>query len=74
MLSKKARAELNVFELPKEKTEKFDNFLVANAFAQKDKQNLWIYFRQAMNRSGDGGARRGAVLENQRYDFEKKPR
>ncbi len=46
---KKARAELNVFELPKEKTEKFDNFLVANAFAQKDKQNLWIYFRQAMN-------------------------
>jgi hypothetical protein len=46
---KKARAELNVFELPKEKLEKFDNFLVANAFSQKDKLNLWIYFRQAMD-------------------------
>lgn len=46
---KKARAELNVFELPKEKKEKFDNFLVANAFANKDKLNTWIYFRQAMD-------------------------
>ncbi|MBI3888319.1 hypothetical protein HY311_00825 [Candidatus Nomurabacteria bacterium] len=46
---KKSRAEINVFELPKEKTEKFDNFLLANAFSQKDKLNLWIYFRQAMD-------------------------
>ncbi|MBU0998956.1 hypothetical protein KKG24_01415 [Patescibacteria group bacterium] len=46
---KKARAELNVFELPKQKKEKFDNFLVANAFANKDKLNTWIYFRQAMD-------------------------
>ena len=46
---KKSRAEINIFELPKEKTEKFDNFLVANAFANKDKLNLWIYFRQAMD-------------------------
>ena len=46
---KKARAELNVFELPKAKKEKFDNFLVANAFSQKDKLNMWIYFRQAMD-------------------------
>ena len=46
---KKARAELNIFELPKEKREKFDNFLVANAFAEKDKLNTWIYFRQAMD-------------------------
>ena len=46
---KKARAELNVFELPKEKKEKFDNFLVANAFANKDKLNTWIYFRQAVD-------------------------
>ena len=46
---KKARAELNYFELPKIKKEKFDNFLVANAFANKDKLNTWIYFRQAMN-------------------------
>ena len=47
---RKARAELNIFELPKEKKEKFDNFLVANAFSQKDKLNLWIYFRQAMDK------------------------
>ncbi|MFA6520093.1 MAG: hypothetical protein WCT44_00625 [Candidatus Paceibacterota bacterium] len=46
---KKARAEINVFELPKEKKEKYDNFLVANAFANKDKLNTWIYFRQAMD-------------------------
>lgn len=46
---KKARAELNIFELPKEKKEKFDNFLVANAFANKDKLNTWIYFRQAVD-------------------------
>jgi len=46
---KKARAELNVFELPKEKKEKYDNFLVANAFANKDKLNTWIYFRQAVD-------------------------
>ncbi len=47
---KKARTELNIFELPKEKKEKFDNFLVANAFGNKDKLNMWVYFRQAMNR------------------------
>jgi hypothetical protein len=52
---KKSRAEINVFELPKEKKEKFDNFLVANAFANKDKLNTWIYFRQA--------SERGVVME-----------
>ncbi len=41
---------INIFELPKEKKEKFDNFLVANAFEKKDKLNLWIYFRQAMDK------------------------
>jgi hypothetical protein len=46
---KKARAELNVFELPKGKKEKFDNFLVANAFGNRDKLNTWVYFRQAMD-------------------------
>ena len=46
---KKAKAELNIFELSKEKKEKYDNFLVANAFANKDKLNTWIYFRQAMD-------------------------
>ena len=43
------RIQMNVFELPKRKLEKYDNFLVANAFANKDKLNTWIYFRQAMD-------------------------
>ncbi|TSC77961.1 MAG: Uncharacterized protein G01um101424_95 [Parcubacteria group bacterium Gr01-1014_24] len=47
---KRVRAELNTFLLPKEKKEKFDNFLVANAFSQKNKLNLWIYFRQAIDK------------------------
>lgn len=47
---KKIDAIINVFELPKEKKEKFDNFLVANAFGQKDKLNLWIYFHQAVDK------------------------
>ncbi len=46
---RKQKAEINIFELPKAKKEKFDNFLVANAFSTKDKLNLWIYFRQAMD-------------------------
>lgn len=46
---KKARAEVNVFELPKEKREKYDNFKVANAFAARDKFHTWLYFRQAMD-------------------------
>ena len=46
---KKARSEINSFELSKEKKEKFNNFLLANAFGAKDKLNLWIYFRQAMD-------------------------
>ena len=45
---KKARAELNVFELPKAKKEKYDNFLLANAFGRRDKLNLWIHFRRAI--------------------------
>lgn len=47
---KKSKGEINIFELPKEKKEKFDNFLVANAFGQRDKLNLWIYFRQAVDK------------------------
>lgn len=46
---KKARAEINYFELPKEKKEKFNNFLLADVFAERDKLKLWIYFRQAMD-------------------------
>jgi hypothetical protein len=44
------RLEIKSFELPKEKKEKFNNFLLANAFGAKDKLNLWIYFRQAMDK------------------------
>ncbi len=47
---KKSGSQINIFELPKEKKEKFDNFLVANAFGQKDKLNLWIYFREALDK------------------------
>jgi len=47
---KKARAELNVFELPKEKKLKFNSFLLADAFADRDKLKLWICFRQAMEK------------------------
>ncbi len=45
---KKNNAEINLFELLKEKKEKFDNFLIANAFANKDKLNTWIYFRRGI--------------------------
>lgn len=47
---KKAKGETNIFELPKEKKEKFNNFLLANAFGAKDKLNLWIYYRQAVDK------------------------
>ena len=47
---KKARAELNIFELPKEKKEKYNNFLLADALADRDKLKLWLHFRQAMDR------------------------
>ena len=46
---KKTQAELNIFELLKEKKEKYDNFLVAKAFANKDKFHTWLYFRQMMD-------------------------
>ncbi len=69
---KKLKGELNVFELPKEKKEKFNSFLLANAFGIKDKLNLWIYFRQAVNRGGgDGRARRRPILESERYAHKK---
>ncbi|MES2023485.1 MAG: hypothetical protein V4439_02265 [Patescibacteria group bacterium] len=46
---KKARAELNIFELSKQAKEKYDNFILADDFYRKDKLNLWIHFRQAMD-------------------------
>ena len=47
---RKARAEINIFELPKDKKEKFDNFLLAGAFARKDKFHTWVYFREAIDK------------------------
>ena len=45
----KVGGKMHSFELPKEKKEKFNNFLLANAFGDKDKLNLWIYYRQAVD-------------------------
>ena len=47
---KKNEANIYNFEIPKEKKEKFNNFLLANAFGSRDKLNLWIYFRMAMDK------------------------
>jgi hypothetical protein len=47
---KKAKAEIFIFELAKERAEKFNSFLLANDFGAKDKLNLWIHFRQAIDR------------------------
>jgi len=47
---KKNKAEINIFELPKEKKEKYDNFLLAYDFEKRDKLNLWIHFRQAIDK------------------------
>jgi len=46
---KKIKAKVNLFELPKEKKEKFNNFLLANAFGDRDKLYLWTSFRQAVD-------------------------
>jgi len=45
---KKSRAELNILETPKEKKEKFNNFLLADAFGRRNKLELWTAFRQAL--------------------------
>ncbi|MEI6581019.1 MAG: hypothetical protein WCO07_02490 [bacterium] len=46
---KKSRAELNIFEQPKEKKERYNNFLLAYDLERRDKLNLWIHFRQAID-------------------------
>ncbi|MES2416376.1 MAG: hypothetical protein V4504_01615 [Patescibacteria group bacterium] len=46
---KKARAEINVYELPKEAKEKYNNFILANDFGAKDKLGLWLHYRQAVD-------------------------
>jgi hypothetical protein len=47
--NKKALSAINIFELPKEKKELYDNFLLANAFGDRDKLNLWVHFRRAVD-------------------------
>jgi len=47
---RKVRAELNIFELAKEKKEKYNNFLLADAFADRNKKDLWIHFRLAIDK------------------------
>ena len=46
---KKNKAEIYIFELSKEKKEKYNNFLLADDFADRNKLNLWIHFRQAID-------------------------
>lgn len=55
---KKARAEINVFERTIEKKETFNNFLLANALGDRNKLQLWIYFRTAV----ESGAMMEALL------------
>lgn len=50
----KAGAVVKSFEA-KEKQEKFNNFLLANAFGNREKLSLWIHFHQAL--------KKGASLE-----------
>jgi hypothetical protein len=47
---KKARAELNIFELSKDKKERYNNFLLADALADRNKFQLWLHFRFAMDK------------------------
>jgi hypothetical protein len=42
------KIQFNIFELPKNGKEKFNTFIIANAFADKDKKGVWINFRQAV--------------------------
>ena len=46
----KKKSVVNIFELPKGKKEKFDSFLLAYDLEKRDKLNLWIHFRQAIDR------------------------
>lgn len=45
----KVKAVINIFLLQKEQKEKFNNFLLADAFMVKDKIKLWLYYRQAVD-------------------------
>jgi hypothetical protein len=45
---RKVRAELDIFETPKGKKEKYNNFLLADALAERNKFYLWLHFYEAM--------------------------
>lgn len=45
----KVGSQINIFELKKEQKEKFNNFLLADAFSMRDKIKLWLYYRQAVD-------------------------
>ena len=47
---KKSKAELNIFELPKETKERYDSFILARDFERRDKLNLWIHYREALDK------------------------
>ena len=46
---KKVKAQINYFELPKEKHEKYNNFILANDLGAKDKKSLWLHYREAVD-------------------------
>lgn len=46
-LFKRSKAQIYNFDLKNIKKENFNSFLLANAFGDRDKLKLWIYFRQA---------------------------
>ena len=50
LAQREAEDKLTTFKLPSEKNEKFNSFLLANAFGSGDKLNLWIYFRLAIEK------------------------
>ncbi len=47
---KKYEAKISISELPKGKKEKYDSFILAYDFEKRDKLNLWIHFRQAIDK------------------------
>ncbi|MEJ0001737.1 MAG: hypothetical protein WDN09_00935 [bacterium] len=46
---KDAGADIKIFDKPADKKERFNSFQLASAFGLRDKLNLWIYFRMAMD-------------------------
>ncbi len=47
---KKQKANISIFELKKIQKEVFNNFLLANALGDRNKVNLWLYYREAISK------------------------